>query len=234
MVEIEVEVAKAVHEVSRLEAADLGHHHRQKGVAGDVEGHAQEGVGAALVKLAGEAPVLVHVKLEEGVAGRQGHLVDFGRVPGADNVPARMGLGLDLGNDLGDLVQGALGAWPGAPLMPIDRAQLAFLVSPFVPDRHLVVAQVLNIGVAAEEPEQLMNDGAQVGLLGRHKGEAGAQIKTALVAKDAQGPHASAVFPFFAMLKDVLQEIQILFHGIILNGFGPKKKAALKRKGGPF
>jgi hypothetical protein len=52
VIHIEVAVAAGPHEVARLIAAHLGHHHREQGVGGDVEGHAEEDVGAALVELA--------------------------------------------------------------------------------------------------------------------------------------------------------------------------------------
>ena len=46
---VDMRVAEGVHKVARLEVADLRHHHRQQGVAGNIEWHAQEDVGAALV-----------------------------------------------------------------------------------------------------------------------------------------------------------------------------------------
>ena len=58
-----------------------------KRVAGDVEGHAEEQIGAALVKLAAQLAV-AHVELEEHVAGRQRHAVDLGDIPGAHDQAA--------------------------------------------------------------------------------------------------------------------------------------------------
>ena len=65
----------------------LRHHVHQQGVAGDVERHPEESIGAALVDLQRQAPV-GHVELEEGVAGHQSHLAEVGHVPGAHNEPA--------------------------------------------------------------------------------------------------------------------------------------------------
>ena len=45
---------------------------RQQRIGGDVEGHAEEHVGGALVELAGE-PAVGDVELEQAVAGRQRH-----------------------------------------------------------------------------------------------------------------------------------------------------------------
>lgn len=67
VVEVEVDVAEAVHELPHLEVADLGDEVGEQGVRGDVEGHAEEDVGAALVQLAGQRAVR-DVELEQGVA----------------------------------------------------------------------------------------------------------------------------------------------------------------------
>ena len=55
---------------------------RQQRIGRDVERHAQEDVGGALVELAGQ-PAVGDIELEQAVAGRQRHLVDVGRIPGA-------------------------------------------------------------------------------------------------------------------------------------------------------
>ena len=105
MVEVEMGIAKGVDEVTGLVAGHLGHHHGQQGVGGDVERHAQKDVGAALVKLAGELAV-GDVKLEHGVAGRQGHAVDVGHIPGADDVAAGIGIFSQAIDQVADLVVG--------------------------------------------------------------------------------------------------------------------------------
>src|SRR5260370_316165 len=70
VVGVEVEVAKGVNERAGFEVADLGDHHGEQGIGGDVEGDAEENVSAALIKLATEFAVL-HEELEERVAGRK-------------------------------------------------------------------------------------------------------------------------------------------------------------------
>src|SRR3990167_8144540 len=87
VVQVEVRVAEGVDELARLQAHDLGDHQGQQGVGGDIERHAQEHVGAALVELAAELSIR-HEELEQAVTGRQGHVVDVGRVPGRDDVAA--------------------------------------------------------------------------------------------------------------------------------------------------
>ena len=80
MVEIDVGIAERVDEGARLKASDLCHHHDEKRVRGDVERHAKESVGTALVKLERELAV-GNIELEETVAGRKPHLVDLRHVP---------------------------------------------------------------------------------------------------------------------------------------------------------
>ena len=53
VVAVEVGIAEGVDEFAGREVAHLRHHHGEQGVAGDVEGYAEEDVGAALVELAG-------------------------------------------------------------------------------------------------------------------------------------------------------------------------------------
>ena len=189
-------IAQGVHELARRKAGHLGHHQGEQGIGGDVERHAQEDIGAALVELAGQGAV-VHVELEEGMAGRQGHLVDVPGVPGADDQAARVRVGLDLFNHACYLVYGRpVRRGPGSPLHAVHRAQFAVFVGPLVPDGDAVVAQVPDIRLAPEEPQQLVNDGFQVQFLGGQHGEVPAQVETHLVAEHAQGAGAGAVgFP---------------------------------------
>src|SRR5258707_7648574 len=51
MVEIKMRVAETMHELARLQAGDLRHHHGEKRIGGDVEGHAQKDVRRALIEL---------------------------------------------------------------------------------------------------------------------------------------------------------------------------------------
>jgi len=96
-------VAAGPDEIPDFQPSLLRHHVGQQRVGGDVEGHAQEDVGAALIKLAGQLAV-GHVELEQGVAGRQLHARHVGHVPGRDDHPARVRIVLDLVEHLADLV----------------------------------------------------------------------------------------------------------------------------------
>ncbi len=80
-------------------------------------------------------PAVGDVELKERVAGRQLHLADFGHVPGAYDLAARIGIGLDLRDDVGDLIdRSAIAGGPAAPLVTIDGTELAVGVGPLVPD----------------------------------------------------------------------------------------------------
>jgi hypothetical protein len=108
VVQVEVGVAQGVDEFAHLQAGDLGHHLGKQGVAGDVERHAQEDVRRALVELAGELAgsrfTRRYVELEQAMTGRQRHVVDVGRVPGADDVAAAVGVGPQAMHNVGDLI----------------------------------------------------------------------------------------------------------------------------------
>ena len=187
----------------------LRDHACQQGVGRDVEGHAQEGVRRPLVQLAGELAV-GHVELEERVARGQGHVLEFGDVPGRDDVPARVRVGLQVLDEFGDLVDvAAVGRGPGTPLDPVNGTEFAVGVGPFVPDGDALVLHPFDVRVAAEEPEQLHRHGLEMHPLGGDQREALAQVKAELAAKNAQGAGAGAVRFVRAVLEDVAQEVFI-------------------------
>ena len=101
---------------------------------------------------------------------------------------------------------------PGAPLMAIDRAEFAIGVGPFVPDGDAAFLQPAHIGVAAEEPEQLVDDGLHMQLLGGDQRKAVREIEAHLVAEDRKRAGAGAVAFFHARLEHRLHEVVILAH----------------------
>lgn len=152
VIAVQVQVAERVDERAGPQIADLGDHHREQRVRSDVEGNAQEQIRAALIKLATQFPVLDE-KLEQRVARRQSHLVEFADVPGADDEPAACWIVPDLLDDLLNLVnRAAIRCSPIAPLSPVDPAEVALFVGPFIPNRDPVLVQVFDIGIAAQEP----------------------------------------------------------------------------------
>ena len=212
VVEVEVGVAERVHEVADLEARHLGHHVGEQRVGRDVERHAEEDVGRALVQLAGQ-PSVGHVELEERMARRERHVVEVGDVPGADDVAARVGVGLQRLDDAGQLVDGlAVRRRPRPPLVAVDGAELAGVVGPLVPDGDAVLAQPPHVGVAGDEPEQLADDGLQVDLLRGDQREAVGQREPHLVAEDAAGARAGAVALLDTLVEDPLHQIEVRPH----------------------
>lgn len=151
------------------------------------------------------------------MTGRQLHLRNVGHVPCRDNHAARIGIVFDLLQHLGDLVDVlAVGCRPGAPLVTVDRSEVAFGIGPFVPDRDAIVFQVSGVGRAGQEPDQFMNDRFQVQLLGGDQREAFLQIEAHLVAEYRTGAGAGAVGFFGAMLLDMAHEVEVLAHGCFL------------------
>ena len=82
---------------------------------------------------------------------------------------------------------------PGAPLRAVNRPQIAILVGPLIPDADTIFLQIGGIGIAIEEPEQLVNDGAQVALLGSHQRETFRQIEAHLMAEQGDSTGAGTV-----------------------------------------
>ena len=80
VIKVKVGIAEGVDEIAELESADLRDHHRQQRIRSDVERHAEENIGAALIKLAREFGVS-DVKLEKRMAWHQRHLVEVADVP---------------------------------------------------------------------------------------------------------------------------------------------------------
>jgi hypothetical protein len=218
VVEVEVRVAEGVHEVAHPQAGDLRHHVRQQRVGGDVERHAEEDVGGALVQLArqpaGSAVVgRRHVELEERVARRERHGGQVGDVPGADDVAPGVGVGLQRLDDLGELVDRLAGRRrPAAPLVPVDRTELAVGVGPLVPDGDAVLAQPRGVGVATDEPEQLPDDRPEVDLLGGDEREPLGEVEAHLVPEHAERAGAGAVALLDPLVEDAADEIEVGLH----------------------
>ena len=207
MVHIDVGVARRMHEFSRLEAAYLSDHHGQKGVGRDVERHAEEYVRTALIQLAGELSVS-HIELEERMAWRKGHLLDFGHIPRGNDHPSRIRVVADHVHYIRELVDRAsVRSRPAAPLMTVDRAEVAVFVRPFVPDGYAVVLEVLDVGIACDEPQELMDYGFEVDFLRGEEGEAFAEVEAHLIAEHALGAGTGAVRLHDAVFTDVAKEV---------------------------
>ncbi len=182
----------------------------QQRVRGDVERNAEEDVGRALVELAGQ-PAFGDVELEERVARWKRHVLQIRDIPGRDDVPAGIRIGLDRCDHVGQLVDVA-SVWggPGPPLVAVDRAQVAVGIRPLVPDGDAVGVQPGQVGVAAQEPQQLAEHRPGVHPLSGEQREALAQVEAQLVTKHAQRAGASAVGLLDSGIQNPPKQIKIL------------------------
>ena len=81
----------------------------------------------------------------------------------------------------------AVFAVPIAPLRAINAAEISFFVRPLIPNRDAVFVEIFDVRVAAQEPEQLVNDRLDVQLFCRQQRKSGAarpQIESRLRAED--------------------------------------------------
>ncbi len=131
-------VAETVDEIAGDEVAHLRDHHRQERIGRDVEGNAQEHVGASLVQVTRQAAVH-DVKLKQNVAGRKPHVREVPDIPGADDVTSGIGVVTNRIEHAANLIDlTPVGRSPRPPLGAIDRAEIPGLVGPLLPDLDAV------------------------------------------------------------------------------------------------
>jgi len=130
-------------------------------------------------------------------------MFDFARVPCADHVAATVGIVFERVNDCFDLIgTTAVTGAPIGPLCAVNATEVTVFVSPFVPDAHIVILQVFDISVTFQEPEQLMDDGAQVQLLGSEQWKIWLQREAGLRAEDRVSASAGAVVAISACFNN--------------------------------
>lgn len=201
VVGVKVEVTKGVDEFARFQAGYMGDHHCQERIRGDVERHAKKQVGAPLVQLAAQ-PVVLDEKLEHGMARWQRHLLEIANVPCAHDEAAAERVSADFINNALELVNGvAIAAFPCAPLCAIDWAEAAVWSRPFVPDCNAVLLEPADVGVAADEPKQFVQDRLKMDLLGSDQRETSLEIVPCLSAKNCDCSRACPVATGFAALE---------------------------------
>lgn len=216
---VQMEVSEGMHELARLITADLRRHHQQQGIAGNVERHAEEEITAALVELQAQAVLLAlllcgnYTELEETMAGRQRHAVHLRHIPGGNEVTTAPRVVLEPIDELGNLVNAtAIAIRPFTPLTTVHGAQITVFVCPFIPNGHAVLLQVADIGATFQEPEQLVDDGAQVQLFRGEAGEAFAEVEARLPPEHADGARAGAVIATDTVRQHIIQQVKVLFH----------------------
>ena len=104
------------------------------------------------------------------------------------------------------------GVFPGTPLGAVNRPQVPVLIRPFVPNAHPVLLEVTDVGVPGDEPQQFIDDGLEVHLLGRQQRETIGKVAAQLVAEHAARARSCAVFLVNAVLHHVAHQVKILFH----------------------
>ena len=75
-----------------------------------------------------------------------------------------------------------------------------------------MLLQPAHVGVALQEPQQLVDDGLEVDLLGGEKREAAGEVEAHLPAERRQRAGAGAVGFLVPALEHVAHEIQVLLH----------------------
>src|SRR3546814_6848739 len=90
---------------------------------------------------------------------RERHLRHVRDVPRAHDLAARGGPCPDFIHQRLDLIDAAAARrFPAPPLLAVDGAKLAVAGGPFIPDADLVFLKIAHVGVAVQEPEQLVDD----------------------------------------------------------------------------
>src|SRR5690606_37561482 len=100
-------------------------------------------------------------------------------------------------------------------------------VGPLVPGGDVVFLKPLDVGVPAQEPEQLDDDRTQMELLRREDGKPVREVEAHLVAEDRSRSDAGAIGAIDALVHDSLKQVQVLTHrGVAIRGSGETQRAA--------
>ena len=211
MVGVDMRVAHGVDELPRFVARHMGEHFQQERVGGDVEGHAEEHIGGALVELQVHGAVL-DADLPERVTGRERHVVNLAWVPGRDDEAAAVGVVFNLLNEVRDLVGGAARFREATPLVAVYGAKITVFIGPFIPNADAVVFQVFDVGVAIEEPEEFVDDGFEVELFGGDQREAFAQVIAALHPKVRNRARTGAIIAGNPLFHHGFECVEVFLH----------------------
>ena len=116
-------------------------------------------------------------------------------------------------------------------LNALCRAPLAIeTIGVVVPYMYLIGNQIADIGVALEEPQQLVYDTLSENLFGGQQWESFGEIEAHLVAEDTLGACACAVALDNTAVADCAQKVEILFHSsICVVSLFPAGRARQKR-----
>src|SRR5262249_28418248 len=90
--------------------------------------------------------------------------------------------------------------------------EVAALVGPLVPDRDAMIVEIFDVGVAGEEPEQLVDDRLDVQLLGGEEREAVSEVEPNLVAEYGERARTGAVALLDAVRENAFHQVVVLGH----------------------
>jgi hypothetical protein len=139
---------------------------------------------------------------------RQSHSIKFTRVPGANQMPPAVRGGLDLVDDLIELMnRPAFRRAPVTSLGSVDTTEVTVSIGPFIPDANAVFVEIRCIRVSANKPQQLINHGPQVNLLGRQEWEAVIQRIPRLGTEDGQRSRSRPIRFRFSSLENEPQKV---------------------------
>ena len=202
---------------SRLQIADLRDHQRKQRVARDIERNAQEEIRCCVGK-AGNSVRRPGRKTETSCGTAAAPSPRFPPTFQALTIKRRLsGFVLICVRTVSIWFIVAVGGPPIAPLRAVNATEVSIRVRPFIPDRNAVLAQIADIGVAAQKPEQFVDDRSQVQLLRRENGNGFAQIETCLRSEDRERPHTRPITARLAVFPDQTEQIVILAHDEILS-----------------
>ena len=205
MVFVDMCVAQRVHKVAILQSARLRYHHGKQCIRCNIEWHPQKYVGRPLIELTAQ-PSLRHIELEQYVARRQMHLLQLAHIPRRHQQASRVRVAFYLAYQIAYLVHmAAVGTSPRTPLVSVYGTQLSVWPSPFVPNAHLVVVQVLHIRFATQKPQQLVYYRTQMQLFGGEQREAVVKVEPHLIAKHTDSARPCAVFFLYPVIQHMLQ-----------------------------
>jgi len=124
-----------------------------------------------------------------------------------------MGIVFQSVDEAGDLIDGHPAfRFPAAPLLAINGPEFAVLVGPFIPDSDPVFLEIRDIGFAFQEPEEFVDDGAEMELLGGQDRETLAEVVADLMSKDRASAGARPIRAFLAMGENVSKQVEVLLH----------------------
>src|SRR5437763_8236102 len=92
------------------------------------------------------------------------------------------------------------------------RPELAALVGPFVPDRNPMLLEISDVRLAAQEPEQLVDDRFQMHPLRGEQRKTLREIEPQLMAEDRERTDPGAIVLFHALGENSLDHCLVLSH----------------------